>query len=186
MNEQPGQSPSQPGADEPGAQSRQPVRSFSGLVHSREFLETLAEAVQPRVSDTSAKPKSRSHRPLLLAMAAVLTLLLVLAREHDWRPWTEQGPVPAVFHGTWGTSSERYADRGFVITSDSLRLVTGPGRGFIYPIVGVIRPTGPDTTLFTLRYRDGGMDLTLQLYLEPDTTIHLVSLPMVAWTKQSP
>jgi hypothetical protein len=186
MDAQPGQSPSQPGADQSSASSQKRERAFSGLVHSREFLETLAELAQPRVSGTPTKPTSRSHRSLLLAMAAVVTLLLVLAREYDWRPWTEQGTVPEVFYGSWGTSSERYADRGFVITRDSLHLVTGVGRGLAYPIVGVNRPAGPDATLFTLRYRDGGLDLTLQFHLEPDTTIHLVSLPMVAWTKQSP
>jgi hypothetical protein len=186
MDEQPGQSQSQPGADQSSAPSQKPAQSFSGLVHSREFLETLAAASQPQSSDTPAKPKRPSHRPLLLAMAAVLALLLVLAREHDWRPWMEQGTVPEVFYGTWGTSSARYADRGFVITRDSVLLVTGPGRGFAYPIVGVSRPTGADTTLFTLRYRDDGQDLTLLLRLEPDSTIHLASLPMVVWTKKSP
>jgi hypothetical protein len=185
MNEQPDRSPSQPGADESSAPSQKPARSFSGLVHSREFLETLAALGQPHLPDTP-KPKSHPHRLWVLAIAAAVALLLVLAREHDWRPWMEHGAVPEVFHGTWATSSERYADRGFVITSDSLKLITGPGRGFTYPILGVTGHAGRDPTLFTVYYRDGGLDMTLGLYLEPDTTIHLVNLPLVAWTKQSP
>lgn len=184
MSEQPGHSPLQPGAHESSAPSLKPGQSFSGLAHNPEFLQTLAAAVsRGSASDQALKRERRPRRPLLLAMAAVVALLLVLAREHDWWPWTVEGTVPQVFHGTWATSAERYADRGFVITGDSLQLLTGPGRGLTYPIVGVRRDPERDATLFTFHYRDGGLDMSLRLHLEPDTTIHLVSLPLVAWTK---
>lgn len=186
MDEHPGRSPSLPGGDESSAPSQKPAGAFSGLAHSREFLETLAAVGQARSSEEAAKPKSRPQRSLLLAIAALVALLLVLAREQGWRPWWERGSVPEVFYGAWATSAERYADRGFVITRDSLQLLIGPGRGFTYPILGISGNPRRDATQFTVRYRDGGQDLTLRLHLEPDTTIHLASLPMVAWTKQRP
>ncbi|HEX7337286.1 MAG TPA: hypothetical protein VF252_08765 [Gemmatimonadales bacterium] len=184
MSEQPDRSPLQPATPESPAPFRKPVQSFSGLARNPEFLETLAAAVsRGSASGQPLKRERRPRRPSLLALAAVGALLLVLAREHGWWPWSVEGTVPQVFHGTWATSAERYADRGFVITGDSLQLLTGPGRGLTYPIVGVRTDAERDATLYTLYYRDGGLDMSMRLHLEPDTTIHLVSLPLVAWTK---
>ena len=183
MSEPSGSPASRPEAESSAAK---PLRSFSGLAHSREFLETLAAVGRGRTSDQLVKSGRRAYRPLLLAMTAVVGLLLVLARDHGWWPWTERGTVPEVFHGTWATRAERYADRGFVITRDSLQLLTGPGRGLTYPIVGVSTQAPTDPTLFTFHYRDGGLDMTLRLNLEPDSTIHLMNLPLVAWTKHRP
>jgi hypothetical protein len=176
----------QPRGEGSTAPEQKSAVSFSGLAHSREFLETLAAVTSAGPSDKPVQPKNRPGRPVLLATLAVAALLLVAAREREWGLWREPSPVPQVIYGTWATRAEPYANRGFVISSDSLRLLTGVGRGVTYPIVGVTENLERNATLLTLHYLDGGLDMTLRLYLEPDTTIHLVSLPTVAWTKQSP
>jgi len=161
-----------------------PVQSFSGLAHSREFLEAVAAVGRAQASKQLGQEESRSRRPVLLGFTAVVTLLLLLAREQGWGLGVKQDTVPRVFYGSWATTAERYADRGFTITGDSLRLLTGRGRGVTYPIVGVRREKS-DSTRFTFHYRDGDLSMTLRLHLEPDTIIHLASLPRVAWTRKS-
>jgi hypothetical protein len=160
-------------------------QGFSGLAHSREFLEILMSLRRSASSAEATPEKSRSRRPLVLALTAVVALLLVLAREQSWELWWGQASVPEVFHGMWGTSARPYTDRGFVISRDSLQLRFGAGRGIWYPIVRVNGSLTEGSTAFTLYYRDGEATLRLPLHLRPDTTIYFASLPQVVWTKQS-
>jgi hypothetical protein len=188
MTANPGGSQSQPAGDEPSPTPQRPPRSLAGggLVHSQEFLESLAAlGTMMRSSPEAVKRRDPPRRSFVLLIAAGVVLLLALGRDPMWRPWWERGSVPEVFHGRWTTSSERYVERGFVITRDSLQLLFGQGRGVVYPIVRVSTRPRVDSTLFTFHYRDGALDLKLGLHLERDTTIHLQSVPMVAWRKES-
>jgi hypothetical protein len=118
-------------------------------------------------------------------MALVGVLLLAIVRAPLGTPATPHEPVPEEFLGTWATTFARYADRGFVITSDTLWLRLGEGGSVAYPIEGVERNRNADSSLFTFNYRDGASSLQLRLRMNRDTTVHLANLPTVDWKKES-
>lgn len=188
MSVDPSGSPSQPSDSKPsnGPDGLHRPVAVGGLVHSREFLEFLAGLGplmrQPAEPVTTRRGMRRSSR---LVIAALLVLLSGLG----WRPvsswWSAYGSIPDELLGTWTTSSARFADRGFVITKDSLRLLLGPGRSSAYRIVGVRRRPSPDSALYTFHYREDESSLELGLWMRRDTTVHFENLPAVVWKKTS-
>ena len=161
--------------------------AVGGLVHSREFLELLA-GLRPLIRQPSAPAtKSRGkHRSSRLLIAALLVLLSALGWGPAWSWWSAHGSTPGELVGTWTTTSARFADRGFVVTTDSLRLFLGPERSSTYQIAGVGKRSRPGWTLYTFHYRDGGSPLELKLWMGTDSTVHIANLPGVVWKKVSP
>jgi hypothetical protein len=153
------------------------------LVHSREFVEFMAELGPMMRSAEPAKGPgaSRSSR---LVLAAVLVLLLAVARDPLWSWWSAYGSVPRELLGGWSTSSPRFADRGFEVTPDTLRLQLGGGETVAYRIVGVHRGGNPEESVFTFRYRDEEQDLKMGLRIGRDSTVYLVNVPNVPWRKE--
>ena len=155
------------------------------LVHSREFVEFLAD-LGPMMQSSAEPPKEnrRKRRSYRLGFAAVLVLLMVAARDPLWSWWSAYGSVPEELLGGWSTDSPRFADRGFVVTPDSLRLQLGADDTVTYSIVGVRRGGKADESLFTLRYYDGDQNLQMALKMDGDSTVSLVNLPHVSWRKK--
>lgn len=156
------------------------------LVHNREFVEFMGRLDEEmRSSAEPVKRKPVLSRSAKLVIAAVLTLTLALGKGPLLSGWSDYGAMPDELLGAWGTSSDRFEHRGFVITSDSLQLHVGEGQSATYPIVGVRRGRGVDRNLFTLRYRDGSLDLQLGLWMKRDTIVYIANLPGIPWTKES-
>ncbi len=163
----------------------QPI-TVGQLVHKREFVEFIGAL--DAVMRSSAEPVKRRTvltRPAKLVLAAVLTLTLALAKGPLWSWWSSYGPIPNQLVGAWQTSSERYKDRGFVITKDSLHLRLGAGQSVKYKISGMRRGRGADRNLFTLDYRDqSNLGLQLGLHLKSDSVVYIANLPDIVWTKE--
>jgi hypothetical protein len=179
--------PADPSAPLPSpAPAEVPERLVVGhVVHSREFVELLTElGPMMRSSAEPAEGRRGGRRSSSLLLVAVLVLLIAVARDPLWSWWSHYGPVPHELLGGWSTRSPRFAERGFVVTPDTLRLQLGAGKTVAYPIVGV-RRGNPDERLFTFRYRDGDQDLQMGVRMESDSTIHLVNVPDVSWGKES-
>ena len=178
--------PESPARQQPAGAGNPPVPRVEGqLVHSREFVEFLAE-LGPLMRSSAEPPHEdrRKRRSFRLGLAAVLVLLLALARDPLWSWWSAYGPVPEELLGGWSTDSPRFADRGFVVTPDSLRLQLGADDTVGYSIVGVRRGGKADERFFTLRYYDGDQSLQMALRMERDSTVSLVNLPNVSWRKK--
>lgn len=134
------------------------------------------------VKATEKKPK-RADRSRKLVLTAVLLLTLAAFQAPIVRAISRDRPVPDDFIGTWETTSRRYADRGFTITSDTLRLRLGLRRVAVYPISGVrITETG-DSVVYAVRYKDGTATLEMDLRMDIDSTLRLANLPGVFWRK---
>jgi hypothetical protein len=133
-----------------------------------------------------AKGVGSTHRPVKLVVAALALLAAAAGRESITRLLTRDLPVPEAFYGTWETGAEKYAGRGFTMSADTLRLEQGAGRVASYPIAGVRRNAAADTVWYTVRYRDGASLLEMGLRLETDSTLRLVNLPSVLWSRAAP
>jgi hypothetical protein len=186
MSVDPGGAPPPPTGDSAGSQRpAQPVAAGQ-LVHKREFVEFLGRIDQEmRLSAERVERKPVLGRSAKLVIAAVLALMLALGKGTIWSWWSGYGPLPYELEGSWGTSSDRFQDRGFVITRDSLQLRLGAGQSATYPIAGVRRGRGVDRNLFTLHYRDGNLELQLGLWMKRDSIVYIPNLPGIAWTKES-
>ncbi len=172
-------SPSSPRADEPMAAGQ--------LVHKREFVEFVGrlDAVM-RSAAVPVKRKTVLTRRAKLVLAAVLMLTLAMVKGTVWAWWSNYGPIPNELLGAWQTSSERFGDRGFVITGDSLHLRLGGGQSVRYKIEGMRRGRGLERNLFTVEYRDqSNLELQLGLYLKSDSVVYIANLPDVVWRKES-
>jgi hypothetical protein len=192
MSVNPSGSEAQGGSDESTEPQRShPAAGGGELVHSRELLDFLATlGLMMRSSEKAAPARERPvpparRRSLLPVIAAAAVLLFALVRAPLWRSWSQHGSVPEQFLGSWATTAAPYADRGFVISRDSLWLRLGHGQSAAYPIVGVRRRWSVDSALYTLHYRDGASSLELGLRMERDTTVHIANLPTVVWKKES-
>jgi hypothetical protein len=154
----------------------------------RELIAALDEVTRllPAEGAAQAQPAGNAagSRQWLLLAALLGTLVLAIVHSPLGAPAPTHEPVPQQFLGTWTTTSVRYADRGFVITSDTLRLRLGEGESIAYPIVGVERNRKADSSLFTFHYRDGASSLQLGLRMNRDTSLHLANLPTVDWKKE--
>jgi hypothetical protein len=153
----------------------------------REFLTALGPVMRlPRKEgegpeDPAPKGPARQSRLLVAALAVVIlgAAWVLLSR---WNPGEQA--VPEAVLGTWTTSSTRYADRGFVITADSLYLRVGGGQTVAHPLDGARRGRGADSALVTLHYRAGGEILEMGLRLGPEH-VTLANLPEVTWKREA-
>jgi hypothetical protein len=132
----------------------------------------------------AATPRARRSSRLPLITVGLLALAVAQALVADLLDST--GPVPREFVGAWSTTAIPYADRGFVITSDSLWLRLGPEVSIAYPIAGVRKSRTADAVQYTFLYGDGSALLEMGLRMNPDSTVHLASLPSVRWRKERP
>jgi hypothetical protein len=145
----------------------------------------LAAPNWPRgLSQSRPVPLFRRHRSWLLLLAAV-ALGLALGQGSLHRLLLQVGPVPEQFLGSWSTNSHRYADRGFVISRDSLRLRLGAGASAVYPVEGVRQTQAVNGVTYTFLYRDGLSLLELSLQMNPHATVHIANLPSVDWKRTS-
>lgn len=156
------------------------------LTHNRAFVEFVGklDAVM-RASAEPVKRKPVFSRPAKLVIAAVLILMLALGKEVLWSWWSNYVTMPNELVGVWSTSAGRFADRGFVITRDSLQLRLGEGQSVMHPIMGVRRGRGANRDLFTFDYRDGDLDLQIGLHMKADSIVHIENVPGIVWTKES-
>jgi hypothetical protein len=137
----------------------------------------------PSLPGTRSRP-TPTRLPWLPLIAIVLLLLTLW--NSRLAPLEDVGPVPAEFLGSWRTTAASYADRGFVIASDSLWLHLGPDVSIAYPITGVREQRQGDAVLFTFLYGEDASVLEMSLRMELDTTVYLPSLPSVRWAKEQP
>jgi len=155
-----------------------------------EFFEALGPVMrlapkeeEPKPVETRAEVAKRDRRPRALVAAAVLLLLGAAFQAPLLRLLSRDISVPDEVLGTWSSSSPRYADRGFAITVDTLRLQLGPGRSKSYPITGVRRASATDSARFTITYRDGPSLLEMPLRVDEEAHLHLANLPAVSWQR---
>jgi hypothetical protein len=153
-----------------------------------EFFLALGPVMRlpPKDADTS-DPRLQSaasprRRPMVLtavavalAVAATGPSLLSGAFEH-----TQQ--VPSGLHGRWKTAAERYADRSFEFSADSLRLGVG-GHDATYPIARVRHRDSSDAVVYTIEYRDGQSELEFALAIGPDSVAQIRNLPGLGWRR---
>jgi hypothetical protein len=176
-----------PAGNEP-SRSQAPDRAkvIGQLVHKREFVELVGQIDSVmRSSEEPAKRKPVLSRTAKLVMAAILVLMLALGKDRLWSWWLNYVPAPTELVGSWVTSSGRFEDRGFVITTDSLQLRLGSGESVTYPIVGTRRGRGADRNLFTFDYRDeSDLNLQLGLYMVSDSVVQIANLPDIVWSKE--
>jgi hypothetical protein len=132
-----------------------------------------------------ATGKAGSKRRKALVLAALLLLTGAAFQAPLTGLLTRDGPVPDEFLGNWETVSRRYADRGFAITSDTLRIRLGPSGIASYPITGFRATRTADSVLYTIHYQDGSALMELGLRVEADSTLRLAHLPGVFWQKES-
>jgi hypothetical protein len=173
----------------PGGSAPPPPADERSAASQRELLAALNEVTCALPEEgagqaTAAKKQTGPRRSWLLLIALVGVLLLVIVRTPLGSPDPTYEPVPEAFLGTWTSAAERYADRGFVITSDTLWLRLGEEQSIAYPILGVNRNRNADSSLFTFHYRDGASSLQLGLRMSRDSTVHLANLPTVDWKKE--
>jgi hypothetical protein len=157
-----------------------------------EFFQALGPVMrlppkekEPKPAERRAKVPTGRRRPRVLILTAVTLLMVGAFQAPLVGLLTRDGPVPDEFLGTWETSSQRYAERGFTITSDSLRLHLGPRGVASYPITGVRAKRTADSVLYTFHYRDGSSTLEMGLRMDPDSALRLGNLPAVLWRKVS-
>lgn len=153
----------------------------------RDFLTALGPVMRlpDKQAESPDEPTPRSparQSRLLLAAMAVAILGVAWALLSRWKPGEQA--VPDALLGTWTTSSTRYADRGFVITADSLYLRIGSGQTVGYPIEGVRTGRGDHSAVMTLHYREGGEILEMGLKRGPQEGVSLVNLPEVIWVRE--
>jgi hypothetical protein len=121
-----------------------------------------------------------------LPLIAIVLLLLTLGNSRLAPLLDDVGPVRPEFLGSWRTTAASYADRGFVISSDSLWLRLGPDVSIAYPVIGVREQRQGDAVLFTFLYGEDPSVLEMSLRMELDTTVYLAGLPSVRWAKEQP
>ncbi len=138
---------------------------------------------EPKPVETRAEIEKRDRRPRALISAAVVLLLIAAFQAPLLRLLSKDSPVPDEVLGTWSSASPRYADRGFAITVDSLRLQLGPGKSATYPISGVRRAGSADSARFMISYRDGPSLLEMALRADGEGRLRLANLPAVTWQR---
>jgi hypothetical protein len=155
-----------------------------------DFFEALGPVMrlppkekEPEPVKMRAEVAKRDRRPRVLIFAAVLLLVMAAVQAPLLRLLSRNIPVPDEVLGTWSSASQRYADRGFAITVDTLLLQLGPGKSASYPITEVRRIGSTDSARFTIRYRDGSSLLEMELRVDEDAGLQLANLPTVIWRK---
>ncbi len=138
---------------------------------------------EPKPVEARAEVAKRERRPQALLVVAVLLLLAAAFQAPLLRLLSKDIPVPDEVLGSWSSASPRYADRGFAITVDTLRLQLGPGKSAAYPITGVRRAGTADSARFTISYRDGSSLLEMALRVDEEAGLRLANLPAVAWRR---
>lgn len=156
-----------------------------------EFFQALGPVMglppkekEPRPTQKRAKAATGVRRPRALIATAVTLLMVAAFHAPLIRLLMRNGPVPGEFLGVWRTTSPRYAERGFTITSDSLLLYLGPRGLASYPITGVRTKRTADSLLYTVHYLDGTSTLELGLRMDTDSTVRVANLPAVLWRKE--
>jgi hypothetical protein len=138
-----------------------------------------AAAATPVVSARAA------HRSRFLIPAAVALLAIAVLQRPLLHLLSPDVPVPEGLLGSWITDAPRYADRGFVITSDSLRLQLGPQLSATYPITRVRRAGTADSARYTISYRQGDTEVEMGLSVDPELGLRVANLPSVTWRRGS-
>lgn len=197
MMDNPGETDRRRAGDEPSAEPAPAHRALaSGELATAWELDEFFQALGPvlRLPPKEAEPKPvkekqaaiaksvRRRRLLIRAAATVLTIAVFQAPL--LRLLTPDLPVPDEFLGAWRTSSPQYADRGFALTGDTLRLQLGPGRTASYPITGVRRLGTADSASFMIAYLDDSSPLEMGLRMDEDVGVRLVNLPGIVWHKE--
>jgi hypothetical protein len=193
----PGLNEGEPRGDGPGESVTGSYRSLaSGDLKSPwqlgEFFDALGsvmrlppKAPRPTAVEKPVAPATARRRSRLLIPVAVGLLAIAVLQRPLLRLISSDLPVPEELLGNWITDSPRYADRGFVITRDSLRLQLGPQLSATYPITRVRRAGTADSTRYTISYRQGDTEVEMGLSVDPDVGLRVANLPSVTWRRGS-
>lgn len=90
--------------------------------------------------------------------------------------------------GAWVTDAPAYAERGFDISGDSIRLHQGGGIKVRYPIRSVERVERDDHFEYTVTYESIVQEFEFRFDYHPAErpTIRLPRQPNVVWTRSAP
>jgi hypothetical protein len=187
-----------PGDQLPGDGPPSPAEPYRSLASGElssswelgEFFQALGPLMQlpPRgkgrkgVGPSALGPKSPPRRGILVA--AVLLLAAVMLQAPLLLMLNHEEAVREEVLGAWRTRDPRYAERGFVITRDSLCLIQGAATSSSYPVTGMRSTRAADSVVYIIHYRDGGLPLELGLHVAPDSTVLVANLPGVVWRKE--
>lgn len=157
-----------------------------------EFFDALGSVMRlpPKlqhraVAAVPVAPAATGRRSRFLIPVAAGLLAIAVLQRPLLRLLSSDVPVPEGLLGSWTTDSPRYADRGFFITSDSLRLQLGPQLSATYPITRVRRSGPADSAGYTITYRQGDTEVEMGLRVDPEAGLRIANLPAVAWRRGS-
>jgi hypothetical protein len=90
--------------------------------------------------------------------------------------------------GSWATDAPAYAERGFDITGDSIRLHQGGGIRVRYPIRAIERVERDDRVEYTVTYESivQKFDFRFDYIPAEQPTIRLPRQPHIVWTRSGP
>ena len=96
-------------------------------------------------------------------------------------------PLPDAIFGSWATTDERYADRGFRFADSTLTLYTGGQDSVVYAILRVQgEEEFPGRFAYTVFHASYGTEYEFSFhYGEADTTIQFANQPEMTWRKKT-
>jgi hypothetical protein len=174
------------------AQRNLELADFFGLLGARlEYDRAKTDAATPGKVATPTPPRrtpghSSRRRRRLVSLAAALACLILIAIVTLPRV-LGSATVPDELLGTWRTSADGYARRGFTLTPGSVVLNAGPdGRQVsTYTITRVRTTTQGAETVYAIQYQveDGRYELSLRYLSGPPSVIRFSHQRELAWSK---
>ena len=127
----------------------------------------------------------RGNKVALVALATTLVLAAVLPGAFG--PDIDPAATNEI-RGSWVTDAPTYAERGFDITGDSIRLYQGGGIRVRYPIRAIERIERDDRIEYTVTYESIVQEFDFRFdYIPADQPIiRLPRQPQVVWTRSGP
>ena len=137
-----------------------------------------------RVARDRRRSGRRRQIRLQAALAVTVGLVAVLVLRGLWEGDTSILPGPPVgILGTWVTDDPRYADRAFIISSETFELQLGDGLtslGEIQTIRGVPMDEGWE---YEINYASADGDQLFNFVVHPDGELRLRNPPDVVWRR---
>jgi hypothetical protein len=170
------------------------LADFFGLLGARfAYDRAKADAATPRPVENPAAPRrtlaqsSRRRRRLVSLSAALVCLLMILVGTLP--SLLRSAELPADVLGTWRTTADGYAHRGFTFTPTTLVLNAGLDGKQVstHPITRVrVTPHGGETT-YAIEYLvdNARYVLSLRYSSGPPSVIHLSHQRELAWSRDS-
>ena len=145
--------------------------------HSNSMFGGLLQDLS--ASDLALTPKRLALGGLAALVFLVVPLFIVL------RPQTVA--LPDAIFGSWVTTEERYADRGFRFSDSTLTLYTGAQDSIVNEIVRVVgEEEFPGRFSYTVFHSLYGTEYEFSFhYGAADTTIQFANQPEMTWRKKA-